>query len=192
MPDADLRISSIHWAILLVVATLGCDTPKPAPPSDTAAASAAIATAPGDTRCPATGKWAECSVLYRLERAGLAPHLDSTAKAEEKALSGLPMVIKIGLSARLEVFLYRDSTARIADEKKLDRTQLVAPGAPQTIQQERTLIENANLVGLLTSVNNHQRERVSDALLAGPPQPPSQPAAQTIPGTRSTPKADRP
>lgn len=182
----------MKWAIVVVAATLGCDKPKPAPPVNAGATGAATATAPGDSRCPATGKWAECSVLYRLERAGLAPHPDSSAKPEEKSLGGLPMVIKIGLSARLEVFLYSDSTARIADGKKLDRTQLVAPGAAQTIQQERTLIENANLIGLLTSVNNHQRERVSDALLAGPPQPPSQPAAQTIPGTRSTPNGDRP
>jgi hypothetical protein len=60
--------------------------------------------------------------------------------------------------------------ARVADAKKLDRTQLVLPGAEQTINRERTLIENANLIGLLTSLNGHQRERVSDALLAGPPQ----------------------
>ena len=181
----------MKWAIVVAAATLGCDNPKPAPPVN-AATGAATATAPGDSRCPATGNWEECSVLYRLERAGLAPHLDSTARPEEKSLGGLPMVIKIGMSARLEVFLYSDSTARIADGKRLDRTQLVAPGAAQTIQQERTLIENANLIGLLTSVNNHQRERVSDALLAGAPQPPAQPPAQTLPGTRSTPNGDRP
>ncbi len=124
----------------------------------------------GDTTCPATGYWARCSVLYRLERAGLAPHLDSTATPEEKSLTGRAFVVKIGSLARLEVFLYPDSAARLADEKKLDRSKLVDAAAPQTIQRERTLIENANLVGLLTSINAHQRERVSDALTAGPPQ----------------------
>ena len=127
----------------------------------------------GDMTCPATGYWAKCSVLDRLDRAGLAPHLDSTAATDEKALSGQAFVVKIGSTARLEVFLYADSSARIADEKKLDKSKLVGATAPQTILRERTLIENANLVGLLTSINDHQRERVSDALTAGPPQPSS-------------------
>ena len=39
------------------------------------------------------------------------------------------------LSAGLVVFVYSDSTARNADGKNLDRTQLVAPVAAQTIQQ---------------------------------------------------------
>jgi len=138
--------------------------------ADSTTPTQAVATGSSDSRCPATGLWAECSVLYRLERAGLAPHVDSTATPAEKSLTGRPMVIKIGLTSSLEVRVYPDSMARIADAKKLDRTQLVLPGAEQTINRERTLIENGNLIGLLTSLNSHQRERVSDALLAGPPQ----------------------
>ena len=156
---------------------LGCGKSAPPPARDSAATrpTASAALVPGDTSCPANGYWAKCSVLYRLERAGLAPHVDSAATPEEKSLSGSgsPFVVKIGSLARLEVFLYPDSAARIADEKKLDKTKLVSATAPQTILRERTLIENANLVGLLTSINDHQRERVSDALTAGPPQPPS-------------------
>jgi hypothetical protein len=150
---------------------------RPAPARDSVAAKPATsaAAAPGDTTCAPTGYWAKCSVLYRLERAGLAPHLDSAATPDEKSLSGSAsaFAVKIGSLARLEVFLYPDSAARIADEKKLDKTKLVGATAPQTMMRERTLIENANLVGLLTSINDHQRERVSDALTAGPPQPPS-------------------
>jgi hypothetical protein len=33
------------------------------------------------------------------------------------------------------------------------------------------VIENDNLLALLFGKNEHQRERVSDALTAGPPQP---------------------
>lgn len=109
--------------------------------------------------------------MYRLARSGLEPEVDSTATPEEKSLHGSGIVIKIGRSAKLEVFLYADSAARAADEVHLDRAQLVSDTTPQTIRRERTLIENANLVGLLTSINDHQRERVSDALTAGPPQP---------------------
>jgi hypothetical protein len=139
--------------------------PPPAPAPITATGSA----------CPSNGTWAECSVVYRLERAGLAPKVDSLAKASETALSGRHLVLRIGLSAQLELYFYADSAARVADAAKLDRTALVTGTAPQTIKRERTLIESANLIGLLTSINSHQRERVSDALTAGPPQP-TQPA----------------
>jgi len=144
---------------------------------DSTAQPARVAPVPGDSACPANGLWAQCSVLYRLDRAGLAPHLDSTGTVEEKSIGaasgGTSFAVKIGMLARLEVFLYRDSTARIADAAKLDRKEFVGATQEQSIKRERTLIENANLIGLLTSLNSHQRERVSDALMAGPPQPPA-------------------
>jgi hypothetical protein len=149
-----------------------CSKPdaKPVSAGATTGTPAVVAVAP--TRCPATGLWAECSVIYGLERAGVAPHADSSSSApEERSLSGTPLVLKIGVSARLEVFLYPDSAARIADGKKLDRNELVDGVRTQTIKRERTLIESGNLIGLLTSINAHQRERVSDALMAGAPQP---------------------
>jgi hypothetical protein len=59
------------------------------------------------------------------------------------------------------------------DAKKLDRTTLVRGTDQQTLRRERTLIENANLIGLLSSINDRLRERVSDALTAGAPQPTS-------------------
>jgi hypothetical protein len=113
--------------------------------------------------------------VYRLDRAGLAPHVDPGTSPSEKALTGKPLVIKIGRTAELEVFFYPDSTARVADGAKLDRSQLVNATAPQTIKRERTLIESVNVIALLTSINSHQRERVSDALTAGPPQPDKKP-----------------
>ena len=138
-------------------------------------AAKAVAATPGDSACLANGLWAQCGVLYRLDRAGLAPRLDSTGKVEEKSIGAgggaTSFVVKIGTLARLEVFLYPDSAARVADASHLDRKQLVGATQEQTIKRERTLIENANLIGLLTSINSHQRERVSDALTAGPPQP---------------------
>lgn len=145
------------------------------PASTTAPASTpSVGTAPGAT-CPANGLWARCSVLYRLDRAGVAPHLDSTSKVSEHALRAeqSAFVVKIGTIASLDVYLFPDSAARIAAEASLDKTQFVAPGVPQTIRRERTLIENANLLALLTSINDHQRERVADALTAGPPQIPT-------------------
>lgn len=155
-----------------LVLLISCEKSKAPAVSNASVPPAPLAAAgPSDSKCPATGQWAECSVMYRLERAGLAPRADSTATPAEKTLTGRPLLLKIGLTASLELYLYPDSAARVADAKKLDRTQLVVPGTSQTIKRERTLIENVNLIGLLTSINDHQRERVSDALLAGPPQP---------------------
>ena len=113
--------------------------------------------------------------MYRLTRSGLAPRIDSSAKAEEGALHGKSFVMKVGAMAKLEVFLYPDSAARAADGSKLDRTQFVNGTGQQSIRRERTLIENGNLIALLTSLNERQRERVSDALNAGAPQPNSTP-----------------
>jgi hypothetical protein len=164
---------------VLAIAIAGCsgasaksDSASARRNGDSTQPASVLSAAPGPA-CPATGLWARCSVLYRLERAGLAPHLDSTAKVDEKSIGAgaESFVVKIGVQARLEVFLYPDSVARISDAQKLDRTQFVNATAEQTIKRERTLIENANLVGLLTSINSHQRERVSDALTAGAPQP---------------------
>ncbi|MDB4878534.1 MAG: hypothetical protein JWM41_4980 [Gemmatimonadetes bacterium] len=161
-------------ALLLAAAIVGCSKRDAPPPAATSQAAAAPVqpTTPG---CPATGQWEVCSVLYRLGRAGLAPRVDSSAKPSEKELTGKPLVIKIGINAQLELYLYPDTAARAADAKKLDRTQLVTDTATQTIKRERTLIESSNAIGLLTSINTHQRERVADALLAGPPQPATKP-----------------
>ncbi len=169
MRDSALRALTVAAAFALVACEKTANESRPAETKSVTPAPAAIM--PGDSRCPATGLWAECSVLYRLERSGLAPHVDSTGKAEEKALAGRPLLVKFGTTSRLEVFLYADSTARIADGQKLDRKTFVDATGQQTLRRERTLIENGNLIGLLSSINDRLRERVSDALTAGAPQP---------------------
>ncbi len=159
--------------VLGVLVVAACSSSKEASNTSggtsAAAPAASVSTAP--ERCPATGWRAECSVIYRLERAGVAPRVDATAKPDEQKLTGTPLVVKIGQSAQLELFFYPDSAARVADGAKLDRSELVDAVRPQTMKRERTLIESANVIGLLTSINAHQRERVSDAIVAGPPQP---------------------
>jgi hypothetical protein len=182
MRDAEslnqLRTSWCAVALAVVAAACGDSKAPPPPPPPPASASAA-APSTADV-CPATGLWAECSLIYRLGRAGLALKVDSGARPNEKSLTGRPLVITLGGDARLELFLYPDSVARIADGHKLDRSALVNATAELTIKRERTLIESVNVIGLLTSINSHQRERVSDAITAGPPQP-------TTPAPKKTP-----
>ncbi|MEO8563177.1 MAG: hypothetical protein ABI601_13930 [bacterium] len=135
-------------------------------PSISSTVSAAPDRAPA---CPRTGHWIACQVRYRIDRAGLAPH-DSTSSGDLPALGPAPAVYRIG-KAVLAVYLFDDSLARRSAGRTLDTTTYVAQSHPLTILSKATVIENDNLLALLFSKNEHQRERVSDALTAGPPQP---------------------
>jgi len=171
MREDVMRIRLAPAAAALLLACGKSDAPDAKTPAlSSTAAPSAIA---GRAGCPATGRWAQCSILYRLDREGLAPRLDSTAKPEEKRLTAQSFVVKIGRFATLDVFVYADSIARKTDAARLDTTEFVNGTAPQTMRRERTLIVNNNLVALLTSLDARQRERVSDALMAGAPQPPA-------------------
>jgi hypothetical protein len=145
------------------------DSRTPAPPS-TVGATTAAATADQGT-CRNTGLWAKCSLLYRLERSGLVPRVDSSATVGEHGLSGTSFVIRLSATSTLDVFLYPDSAARKADGVKLDRTNMVSDSTPLTMRREKTLIESANVIAVLSSLNDRLRERVGNAILAGAPQP---------------------
>ena len=119
--------------------------------------------------CPATGQWAECSVFRRLEQAGLAPRKDS-AGATEEPLTPKGLLYKVGTS-ELELYLYENQAARERDEARLDKKKYLEYPAPLTAKREATLIRSANLIGILHTLRSQQRERVSDAITAGPPQP---------------------
>lgn len=152
---------------LTVVAACGKESAPPPPLSSNTPAATAAKGAPGT--CPATGQWARCSVLDRLDHSGLAPRVDSEP-ASESALSMKGLLVHVG-RADLEIFIYPDSNARAADEKKLDHSKYVEIDKEPGINQEATLIRSVNLLGILKTIDDHKRERVSDAITAGPPQP---------------------
>lgn len=146
---------------------------------DTSAASApsavtpeSIASAPaGKPPCPATGLWAECSAFDALDRAGLAPRRDSstgTLRMDPLTRPGTRIVLG---GAQLDLFIYPSAAERGRDEARLDKHQFIEATDEPTLRGEATLIRNENLLAILHSRNDHQRERVSDALSAGPPQP---------------------
>lgn len=161
--------------LLLAAAFVACarDEGRVAPAGSTAAAPPASGAQPAPAGakapCPATGLWSECAVVERLERAGLAPRVDSRG-ATEAPLSGRGTLIQIGRS-ELELYVYPDVGARERDQGKLDRAKYLAADAPIGMTPQPTMIPSANLIAILHSRNDHQRERVSDALAAGPPQP---------------------
>ena len=158
----------LAFAAMLLVACSRGDVQNQARVADSAPAPSA---SPGTAKaaCPATGQWAPCSVVERLDRSGLAPRVDSAA-VDEKPLTPNGTLVHLGLSD-VELYFYPNVAAREREQAKLDKTKYIDYSAPVTLKGETTLITSANLIAILHSRNDHQRERVSDAITAGPPQP---------------------
>jgi hypothetical protein len=155
----------------LAVLTIRCGRNDRGTPDSTtaarAAATAATSVAPREP-CPATGHWQLCSVKKRLQMTGLAPR--DSAVSDTVKLGAAPTVYVAGGSA-IAVYLFPDSAARRRAAATLDSTKFIAPGAALTMRHEATAIQNDNLLAILYTQREHQRERVSDALMGGPPQP---------------------
>lgn len=133
-------------------------------------ASGAAAVAGGAASpCAGTGHWIPCAVLARLGAAGLAPQ-KAASLPDLPALAVTPLLFTVGRSG-LAVYLYADSAARARAARTLDTLQYVSPARELTMRGETTVIQNDNLLALLYSRIDQQRERVSDALTAGAPQP---------------------
>lgn len=129
--------------------------------------------ASGKRECPGTGHWSPCAVLKRLEAAGVAPQTTESLP-DLPALDATPLLYRVGRSG-LAIYLFADSSARARAARTLDTTRYVSAARELTMRGETTAIQNDNLLALLFSHSEQQRERVSDALTAGPPQP-EQPA----------------
>lgn len=129
--------------------------------------------APGGTAaaddCPRTGHWSDCQVRKRLEQAGVAPRLAPKPVQELPKVGATPTVYLVGTS-ELAVYLFADSVTRHRAALSLDTLHFVAPTHGLTIRGEATVIENDNVLAILFSRRDQQRERVSDALSAGAPQ----------------------
>jgi hypothetical protein len=173
--DVSARRSAVQRALLVGVAALlvvGCGNDDKAARDSAAAASAAAAAAAVAANappepCPPTNHWQQCSVRKRLEMTGLAPR-DSVI-ADTVKLGVTPTVYVAGGSA-LAVYLFPDSAARRNAAASLDTTKFIAPEAALTMRHEATAIQNDNLLAILYTLRDQQRERVSDALMGGPPQ----------------------
>ena len=148
---------------------LGCGKGSAPAPESAASHAPAAPLGAAAPSCPKTGHWTPCQVKSRLEAAGVAPRPDS-GTLELPALGPTPVRYLVGKAA-LAVYLYPDSTTRARAGRSLDSTKFIAPSADLTMRGEATAIQNDNLLALLFSRIDQQRERVSDAFLAGAPQP---------------------
>jgi hypothetical protein len=162
--------------LALLVAAAGCgrtdapanDSPRSEPTPATEAGGGNANADPRKPACPRTGHWVDCQVRERLVRSGLVPR--DTSREELPTLGPKPAVLRLGRGT-LAVYLFADSVARARAATRLDTVRYVRAPKPPTMMSKATLIENDNLLALLFSKNEQQIERVSDALMAGPPQP---------------------
>lgn len=121
--------------------------------------------------CPRDGRWHACSVERRLAQSGLRPvrEPDSTA--------GIPGVIGTALHWRLgrqqlRLVLFADSAAARTAMAGMDSLRAAPRGDTTVVWPDRaTLLRSANGIGLLLGGSDRTVERVTDALLAGAPQP---------------------
>lgn len=141
----------------------------PTPAAATESVAVNVAATPGRPVCLATGLWSSCAIFERLDRSGLAPIRDS-AVATEEPLQARGQLIRVG-RGELELYIYESASARERDQTRLDASNYVVYPAPMPMRPVPTLITSANLIAILHSRNDHLRERVSDAITAGPPQP---------------------
>ncbi|MHB0950193.1 MAG: hypothetical protein ACYC4J_14205 [Gemmatimonadaceae bacterium] len=118
--------------------------------------------------CSYTGRWDLCTITERLDHSGLAPQ-PATDSAPHPALGAPAAVWTLG-NARLLAFVYPDKGAREVAQKRLKTGQYLTPEVEVGMNDLPTLIASDNLLALLYSRNEHQRERVADAITAGPPQ----------------------
>lgn len=123
----------------------------------------------GKPACPGTGHWTDCAVLKRLEAAGVAPQI-AKELPDLPEMSAKPLLFKVGKSG-LAVYLFADSSARARAARALDTLHYISAARELTMRGETTAIQSDNLLALLYSRSEQQRERVSDAFMAGPPQP---------------------
>jgi len=107
--------------------------------------------------------------MLRLDRAGVAPRV-TAGEVREEPLRQRGRLVRLG-SAELLVFLYADSAARAVDEARLDPKRYIDAYASPTLRGEATLIHSDNLLAILKSRSETQRERVALAITAGPVQP---------------------
>jgi len=160
--------------LVLAVCCLGCGSTPPAkqtrqPLTPDAAAMGATGV-DSISKCPATGLWTECSALKRLDQAGLVITRDS-APAQHAGLAK-PGLLLHTARGDLQLFFYGDTAARKAAEAGLDRREYIELTDEPTFKNEWTIIRAWNMLGLLRVPSQEERERIWNALMAGPPQPP--------------------
>ncbi len=161
------RVAAVGAALALGAALAACS--RGPTPQQVAQQQAERAQQVASSPCPADGWWKECSLTARLLAAGMGVRLDS-APARDSAIAKPGLLYHIGRST-LQAFLFADSAERKAAAAKLDTSGFIDYMATQVYPPKTSMLQSANLLALLVSQSETQRQRVGDAITAGPPQP---------------------
>jgi hypothetical protein len=186
-----LRVLRLTLMRLLAPATVlvasGCSgsgKDAPAPEPARAADSADSPMADGDSAeqarvdsvlaalaaCPRDGLWHACSVERRLAQSGLRPVLEPDSTRPIPGVSGPTTHWRLGRQ-QLWLVLFADSAAARDAMASMDSLRAAPRGDTTVVWPDRaTLLRSANAVGVLLGGSDRTVERVTDALLAGPPQ----------------------
>jgi len=175
-----LALSPLVWG---ACGDAGKDAPAPAraravadtPPVDAAPDSAEQARVDSVLAmlagCPRDGRWHACSVERRLSQSGFRPVLESDSTAGIPGVTGEAIHWRLGRQ-QLRLVLFADSTAARTAMGGMDSLRAAPRGDTTVIWSDRaTLLRSANAIGVLLGGSDRTVERVTDALLAGPPQP---------------------
>ncbi|HMS02144.1 MAG TPA: hypothetical protein PKE51_04180 [Gemmatimonadaceae bacterium] len=180
------------WLAALTLACSGADTPATDRPNNASAdagsradrgagvASDSAEQARVDSvlaaiaACPRDGRWHPCSLEHRLQLAGLRPVRLDSASGDDARIPGIdaPTVVWRTGARTLRAAFFADSAAARAAFATLDSVG-AAPrgGAIPAWPAPPTLFRGANAVLVYLGGTSRQIERVTDAVLAGPPQP---------------------
>ncbi len=149
--------------VFLCTIVLACGGRSDTLARDSVAAPIAIAPLASASRdvsaCPHTGRWAICNVEQRLRQAGFVVKRVSGESPKRAGFSVTPIVYTLGRDARLEVFIYDDSTVLAREIAAMDTV-----GPP-------LVIRSGNLAAVYIGDNGQQAERLALAITAGAPQP---------------------
>lgn len=163
-----LAVTLLAWALSACGDTTDA-TPAATPSPAASAPLPDPGTRTGPAPCPRTGHWTECIAFAYLEQAGVAPRRAGSLDGVP-SLGVTPHSYTIGTN-RVVVHVFPDAAARERAARSLDPARFVAPSAPLTPRGEATVIQDDNLLALLFTRLEQQRERVSDVFASGAPQP---------------------
>lgn len=165
-------------ALSLCNLVVACDrSPEPAPDTPHAVEPAkatgesepATNLSDSSSPCPRTGRWAVCSLEKRLEQSGFVLRKAEGENPRRVGFAVQPIVYQLG-RARLEVFVYPDEAAVVADVGRMDTLAVAARGQKNDWEIPPRFIRSANLIAVFLTRNEQQAERLTLAITAGPPQ----------------------
>ncbi|MBK8248785.1 MAG: hypothetical protein IPK85_15490 [Gemmatimonadetes bacterium] len=161
-------------AAVLTLVVISCGGETPPPPADSTAMPDVVildtAVAPVDG-CRKDGLWQWCSVLDRLDRAGVVLTPRDSVPVND-LLHGQRRTFTVGAGEdELHVFLYESDAARRQDTGAIDSATVSPKGERRSYRVQPLLVTSNNLAALVFTMNERTSERLSLALSAGLPQP---------------------